>query len=1565
MAIDNPQVLASYSVSDALATYYLYIKYIHSFIFSLCTIVPMDPDDVLRKGSGTLCETLLMVQAYHANIIYPNKHSDYGSLDYDFPLNNSNNKNFMASSKKGSDRNNNDNDFNTNYTQRHHNRYKYTKDGFLIEQETYIGGHVEAIESGVFRSDILLPFKIDIKYIKDMINNVENIIKNTIEYEEEIPITQIINFKEVCDEISSTLYTISKTDSLNEAPKIYHLDVGAMYPNIILTNRLQPYAVVNETTCAKCTFNVAGSDCQRPLNWKWRGEHMPINKTEAQRISLQLENETFVSKQDAHPNNSDKVVRVNDNPNGSKLYDNKFTGSSNIRKPFHELPKEQRMTIEKQRLKEYSRKVYKKLKITREEEKTSVTCQRENSFYIDTIRAFRDRRYDFKNMVKFCNKKIAALKSNQNQIYLTVDPDNVNNANENLKDLENKKILYDSLQLAHKCILNSFYGYVMRKGARWFSMEMAGIVCLIGSLIIKEARSVVEKIGRPLELDTDGIWCALPSSFPENFTFTTLNAKKPKIIVSFVGALLNLMVQEKFTNRQYQVLVDDKNFVYQKRDENSIFFEVDGPYHAMILPSSKEEGKKLKKRYAVFNMDKSLAEMKGFEVKRRGELPFLKIFQNSVFEAALKGNTLEEIYRSLANVADYWLDFLYSKGADMSDEEIFDLIAENKNMSKKLDEYGAKKSTSISTAKRLAEFLGDQMIKDKGLNCCYIIAKKPDSSPLSERAIPYVIFQADEKIKRHYLKKWLKVSQLVQNENGGIDIKDIVDWDYYIERISSAIQKIITIPAAMQYIKNPVPRVPHPEWLHKKLVSFNDVFKQKKISDMFSPQNSSNSQNPELFLPLNRKRANVSGEIEIVDIEDIGSLTKRQVINNINDYNKNNDAHLDITDSNNNNPDFDTHLDTTNINNINPKEIAIDKSKKKIKPSKPLYKRDKFWKGIIGVSPVLNYNQGNFTSWLNYHKSKWRIQLEFRKREHNPTNSPHHLSNKLSKQNPFHNLTQKNNNRIYNYPWHVIQVMEMPNEPGIFKVWAIIDKDLTCLKLVVPRIFYVNQYIPKSNECTNKNNYNNQNANFWEKVSRILPKNQTSHFVYKYRIPENIYQEFSQNLEKDLSSPHIEGVYETQVPLLFRVYVELGCLWQISFKHRLQNNLKNITGNRKTPANIYTHNFLGSFELDQLKRCEDLDKHHNRNNNESSKSNGSKRAYLPPGSVTYIYLYHHSVVTNKRGIWALCLPTLKKTYVYFYDTSIDNKSKNVSKIWITNAQAESIYQNEREIKLNAIKEYFDSRDDTNLSNQSIDGAGNKKQPTTNIEYMLPYPDHVFEINKVYGSEKTPKIISKNTVQNTIINPNDPKSLISSHNFSSFILTKEAIKRSLKHLIKQHSQAIDELKSDNNKTIPENTILAYHTIPSLQEETIDLYSTSSNHSDKDQVQTFLKEISLSYMPCIRILPSLIAGGDFDNDNMMEGEDCRNNDDYKKSSSSQDWHKTALVKMIRHYLDSSRLLDALLEESRYLEIPLGNLSQDLPLLGADVNYSRRLTNNGCVLWASLNDKPDLGGKENDDN
>ena len=159
------------------------------------------------------------------------------------------------------------------------------------------------------------------------------------------------------------------------------------------------------------------------------------------------------------------------------------------------------------------------------------------------------------------------------------------------------------------------------------------------------------------------------------------------------------------------------------------------------------------------------------QVKRRGELKLIKIFQSSVFETFLQGDSLQDCYAAVASVADHWylspfslppssgsalpcpsshtclcsitlmnfclyrinneneqqliysffspkrLDILYSRGVDLDDTELFDLVSENRSMSRTLGEYGSQKSTSITTAKRLAEFLGDDMVKDKGLAC--------------------------------------------------------------------------------------------------------------------------------------------------------------------------------------------------------------------------------------------------------------------------------------------------------------------------------------------------------------------------------------------------------------------------------------------------------------------------------------------------------------------------------------------------------------------------------------------------------------------------------------------------------------------------------------------------------------------------------------------------------------------------------------------------------------------------------------------------------------------------------
>ncbi len=128
----------------------------------------------------------------------------------------------------------------------------------------------------------------------------------------------------------------------------------------------------------------------------------------------------------------------------------------------------------------------------------------------------------------------------------------------------------------------------------------------------------------PLELDTDGIWTLLPKGFPEVSTFTLSNGKK--VNFSFPCTMCNVLIYDKYANRQYQSLVDPKLRTYEQRTEMSVFFEIDGPYRCMVSPASKEENKMLKKRYAVFSHSGKLHEVKGFELKRRGELKIIKIF---------------------------------------------------------------------------------------------------------------------------------------------------------------------------------------------------------------------------------------------------------------------------------------------------------------------------------------------------------------------------------------------------------------------------------------------------------------------------------------------------------------------------------------------------------------------------------------------------------------------------------------------------------------------------------------------------------------------------------------------------------------------------------------------------------------------------------------------------------------------------------------------------------------------------------------------------------------------------
>ena len=144
--------------------------------------------------------------------------------------------------------------------------------GHLLESETYIGGHVECLEAGVFRADIPTKFRMNPKGYQGLLDSLDEDLKYALYHEgKQMTPEDVENYDEVRAAIAEKLVDLRDNPTQMAKPLIYHLDVAAMYPNIILTNRLQPSAMVTEDVCASCDFNRPGKTCLREMEWLWRG----------------------------------------------------------------------------------------------------------------------------------------------------------------------------------------------------------------------------------------------------------------------------------------------------------------------------------------------------------------------------------------------------------------------------------------------------------------------------------------------------------------------------------------------------------------------------------------------------------------------------------------------------------------------------------------------------------------------------------------------------------------------------------------------------------------------------------------------------------------------------------------------------------------------------------------------------------------------------------------------------------------------------------------------------------------------------------------------------------------------------------------------------------------------------------------------------------------------------------------------------------------------------------------------------------------------------------------------
>ncbi|GME94761.1 unnamed protein product [Ambrosiozyma monospora] len=326
----------------------------------------------------------------------------------------------------------------------------------------------------------------------------------------------------------------------------------------------------------------------------------------------------------------------------------------------------------------------------------------------------------------------------------------------------------------------------------------------------------------------------------------------------------------------------------------------------------------------------------------------------------------------------------------LEDEDLIELICENRSMSKSLEEYGNQKSTSITTAKRLGEFLGEEMVKDKGLACKYIIADRPLNAPVTERAIPTAIFSSDIAVKSKYLRRWLADPSLED-----FDPRSIIDWNYYRERLASVVQKIITIPAALQDVDNPVPRVAHPDWLQRKIDIRNDKMKQTSLTKFFKPA-------PKGSKPVMADVTNVQ------DIEDFGNgvvaLGSGPKVGKV----------------------------TARKRKLAEKQTSEEEAQRLLNQPMP--------------DPLVDY-----AGFLRYQKLKWRIQAKEKQRRDKL------FGTSLKKDNSaMGNIIRKQAESFTSSQWQIVQYSADPLHPGSLKAFALINGKIQTITIKVPKKIFIN-----------------------------------------------------------------------------------------------------------------------------------------------------------------------------------------------------------------------------------------------------------------------------------------------------------------------------------------------------------------------------------------------------------------------------------------------------------------------------------------------------------------------------
>ena len=380
---------------------------------------------------------------------------------------------------------------------------------------------------------------------------------------------------------------------------------------------------------------------------------------------------------------------------------------------------------------------------------------------------------------------------------------------------------------------------------------------------------------------------------------------------------------------------------------------------------------------------------------------------------------------------------------------------------------------------------------------------------MTDRAIPAAIFHAEPAVKHSFLRQWLKDPTM-----SDFDIRAILDWDYYTTRLGGTIQKIVTIPAALQGVPNPVPRVPHPEWLIKKAREKLDPFKQRSIKGFFSaaPRVSEGGAGGG-----GGGGGSGGGARGVVDMEDIGSSHAAAAAALPRVARTSQVARVPVGEDDSGAGDGSGGGDAGGGG-------GGDGGAATAAPETPAFR-----------SP----------EWLAQRKAQWRTSRA-KKRARAAGNAGGGSGGggggagggssgggAFSSVLGYMRGVSEVANRAH---WQIIE-LRPTTMPGTFTVFAMTSPTAMLRQnLVVPRTFYINY----------RGEIGVAAAAIGVPDARSLPRGHKMLNLVRVTMPEPRFLRKHKDLVRDVADPNVEGVYETGTPLLMRAKLALGCVARLS-----------------------------------------------------------------------------------------------------------------------------------------------------------------------------------------------------------------------------------------------------------------------------------------------------------------------------------------------------------------------------------------------------------------------------------